>query len=259
MNKDIDSLRAAYNAWAAAADFRTGRDRNKRFTYGDQWSDYVDDHNGGKMREFDLALHRGQRPLTNNLIRQLVKAIVGRYRNMAAEQKFYDMTEGSDADRNRLPDLDARMLEEFVISGCAVQRVVNECRVGGAGVWVDNVDCRRFFVNRFADPRGTDISLIGMMHDMSLPEIINRFGGGSLPKARELTRIFDGTSSDDAVRFMASEALGTASGVSMPFFTAAAGRCRVIELWTLDSRPVTTARCSTWRRRLTVTARIRSW
>lgn len=234
MIKDMDTLGAAYRAWTAAARFRDSRDRSKRFTYGDQWSEIVSDHVGGHAREGDLLLSRGHRLLTNNLIRQLVKAIVGRYRDRCAEEGRYDTAPGSDAARNRLADLDARMLEEFVISGCAVQRVTVERRAAGSGVWVDNVDPRRFFVNRFTDPRGFDIELAGMLHDMSLPEVINRFGAGSAARARELQRLFDTAPGDSA--FAPDSALGVATAAATPFFRAADGRCRVVEVWTLDAR-----------------------
>ncbi|MDO4319691.1 MAG: hypothetical protein Q4C34_03875 [Bacteroidales bacterium] len=236
MNQNIEVLRAACDAWLAASAFREGRDRHKRFTYGDQWSEPVDDHAGHIVTERDLLLAKGRRPLTNNLIRQMVKAIVGRYRNMAADTGRYDSGHDSVAARNRLADLDARMLEEFVISGCAVQRVVAESRPGGAGVWIDNVNPRSFFVSRYTDPRGLDIEMIGMLHAMSLPEIINRFARGSASRAERLGRLFGGGAGDRA--FGADTSLGIATPAAVDFFRAPAGKYRVIEVWTLDSRAV---------------------
>lgn len=237
MQTDIEILRAAYDAWLAASAFREGRARHKRFTYGDQWSEPVDDHNGRMVTERDLLLAKGRRPLTNNLIRQLVKAIVGRYRTMASEGAVYDLTPGSTHMRNRLPDLDARMLEEFVISGCAIQRIVAETRPAGSGVWIDNVDPRAFFVNRYRDPRGLDIDLIGMLHDMSLPEIINRFARGSASRARRLSQVFDRRGQTGL--FGSDGPLGISTPAGADFLSAPARKCRVIEIWTLDSRPET--------------------
>jgi len=235
--KDIDTLRSAYAAWSAAAQLRASRDRHKRYTYGDQWSDPVDDHTGRLVREGDLMHSRGHRVLTNNLIRQLVKAVVGRFRGMMADAGAYDTAPGSVARRNCLPELDARMLEEFVISGCAVQRVTSECRPTGSGLWVDNVNPRRFFVNPYTDPRGLDITLIGMLHDMTPGEVVNRFGGGSAARARELLRLYDTAAGDRA--FAPDTVLGAATPAAAGFFDAPAGLCRVAEVWTLESRPVT--------------------
>ena len=81
MNKDLNLLKSAYDTWLAADTLRRRRLRYKRFTYGDQWSDIVADNAGGCCEERHLLIDSGRRPLTNNLIRQLVKTIVGRYRN----------------------------------------------------------------------------------------------------------------------------------------------------------------------------------
>ena len=169
-------LEAARDAYAAQGDLRRRRMRYKRFTYGDQWGDIVRDSRGALVREGDLMAAGGRPPLTNNLIRRLVKTIVGRWRTMAVESRRYDAP-ALYARLNSLAELDARMLEEFLISGCAIQRVSRENRVpAGSAVWVDNVSPRDFFVNAFSDPRGHDIRLVGMLHEMTPVELAARFG-----------------------------------------------------------------------------------
>ena len=69
-----------------------------------------------------------------------------------------------------------------MISGCAIQRVADENRGGANAVWVDNVNPSRFFCNTFSDPRALDIELVGMSHDMSWPQLVNRFARGSRPR-----------------------------------------------------------------------------
>ncbi len=51
--------------------------RLKRYTYGDQWSDPVRLPSGLTVSEGEAAGNGGERPMTNNLIRQLVKSVVG--------------------------------------------------------------------------------------------------------------------------------------------------------------------------------------
>ena len=104
MTKDQDTLRRAYDTWCAASDFRSRRERLKRFTYGDQWGDHVDDGHGHSIVEGQLLLNSGRRPVTNNLIRQLVKVVVGRYRNIAAEGGVYDSDTGSIDSLNSMPE-----------------------------------------------------------------------------------------------------------------------------------------------------------
>ncbi|MBQ8774130.1 MAG: hypothetical protein IJZ17_06655, partial [Muribaculaceae bacterium] len=86
MNKDkqqttVEVFTAARRSWLAAKTLRERRNRYKRFTFGDQWSDTTFNDRGETLREGDLAKEQGMRPMTNNLIRQMVKSVVGYYRN----------------------------------------------------------------------------------------------------------------------------------------------------------------------------------
>ncbi len=102
--------------------------------------------------------------------------------------------------------------------------------MSGSGVWVDNVSPSRFFVNKFTDPRGLDIELVGMLHDWSLREVIMRFGSGSPAQARAISAIYK--------RIAASPPSALGDADTATFFDAEPGRCRVIEVWTLESRNI---------------------
>ncbi|MDE6205022.1 MAG: hypothetical protein K2F66_02750, partial [Duncaniella sp.] len=134
-----------------------------------------------------------------------------------------------------LEELDARALEEFLISGCAIQKVSYERRFEGAQVWVDNVNPDRFFCNRYLDPRGSDIRLVGMLHEMSLAEMKMRFGHSSRRRVRDISQIYSRAvaSRPDIARVAAS--LGT-GGSEVSFATSSDPQlCRVVEVWTFDS------------------------
>ncbi len=232
MSREI--INQAYNAWSSASSLRRRRQRYKRYTYGDQWSDIVDDVNGKLCIEEDLIRRSGKRPIINNLIRQLVKTIVGRFRAEYADV-YSEPKLRAVAERNALSEIDSRMLEEFLISGCAVQRISLEERFGSRRLWIDNVDFRRFFVNPFKDPRGWDIDLVGMLHDLSFPELASRFARGSRARAEVLRELYSGVASPQSTSVNIFEA-----GADTDFFTPSdAGKCRVIELWTLDSHSLT--------------------
>ncbi len=234
--QDTHIFEAAKAAWAGAADFRSRRTRYKNYTYGDQWCDIVADTDGNPCREEDLLRRSGKRPYVNNLIRQLVKTIVGRYRTISAETALYSGKNKAIAQANCLSELDSRLLEEFLISGCAVQKIVSERRFNGTGVWIDNVDPRMFFVNPYKDPRGWDIELIGMIHEMTVAELINRFAGGDRTKATRLRRIYDVENGNAHSGFAASSgALGRAD-LSESFLSGGhPDKCRVAEVWTFDA------------------------
>lgn len=61
-------LSLALEAWRDGYALRRRRQRYKRYTYGDQWSDPATAADGSAVTEGDLASHNGQQPLTNNLI-----------------------------------------------------------------------------------------------------------------------------------------------------------------------------------------------
>lgn len=221
-------LNAAREAWNRGYDLRARRERFKRFTYGDQWGDTVRTADGRFVSEGRLIEDSGRRPLTNNLIRRLVKTIVGRYRTLCTEKGRYDTSDVFTA-VNELPELDSRLLEEFLISGVAVQRVAPDIRPSGAAVWVDNVSPRAFFTGEFADPRGNDVELVGMLHDMSPAQVMARFGGNSQRRRQKIAAIYG---QDDIV----APALSATNAQTADFLCSGVpGKCRVVEMWTLDA------------------------
>lgn len=227
----------AREAWEACADIRTMRRRLKGYTYGRQWVDKCIDRNGMTTTDEEYARRCGRRPVTNNLIRSLVKSVVGRFRQslIAGRDSDPDSPVSRLTRANRLEELDARALEEFLISGCAIQKVSYERRFEGAQVWVDNVNPDRFFCNRYLDPRGSDIRLIGMLHEMSLAEMKMRFGHSSRRRVRDISQIYSRAvaSRPDIARVAAS--LGT-GGSEVSFATSSDPQlCRVVEVWTFDS------------------------
>ena len=226
-------LQRAYAYWSAAADFRARRTRFKNYTYGKQWSDLVPDTDGRLLPEGDYARSRGHNPITNNLIRQLVKTVVGRYRTMSTERQLYTAPAIREiARRNSLAELDARLMEEFLISGCAVQRISHERRFDGTAVWVDNVNPATIFVNPFTDPRGSDITLIGQLHDMTWAEIVNRFSDGSRRRAADIRLAFE----KGAEQWMASTGTFADTDRCVDFYsTAQPDRFRVVEVWSFDA------------------------
>ena len=86
---------------------RLSRARLKKFTYGRQWDDPVSFSASRRLSEGEAMWQQGRSPVTNNLIRQMVKTVVGRFRSL----------------RPDTAECEARALEEFLISGMAAVRV----------------------------------------------------------------------------------------------------------------------------------------
>lgn len=221
----LELLRKAYEAWSSAADFRRRRERYKRYTYGRQWDDPVSLPDGSVVSELDLAMRSGKQPLTNNLIRRLVKSVVGKFRS---DLRSNDISpEIAKIHRiNSLDELDCRLLEEFLISGTAVQHVGS---LHTPTVTVDNVNPTCFFVNPTIDPRGNDIEIIGSFSDISLTEVMRRFSHSDRRRAMRLRNIYAQASPPPMADIFGLSLVNDES-----FFHAADGKCRVYEVWTLD-------------------------
>jgi len=221
----------AFHAWSSCATLRKIRERSKRFTYGDQWGDLVR-YNGAWITEGDRFRLSGRECITNNMIHQLVRTLVGRYRMEhlgKIEPKLPD-------EFNDIAELDARMLEEFLISGCAIQRVDNSVVLGLVKPNVENVNVNRFFVNSFLDPLGRDIEIIGYLHDVNIAELLRLVGAGSRRRAAEVRKLYSERVDFRINDFCASVGLDTESG--RDFFRTGTSKLRVIEVWTRENSEI---------------------
>ena len=239
INKNQEILHDAYKAWCQGSLLRSRRLRNKRFTYGDQWSDTFTTVTGATRSEYEVYLEGGTRPITNNLIRQMVKTIVGRYRSEFINNKHVENKNVESVHRhNQLDELDSRALEEFLISGTAVQRidVVND--LWQQNVVVNNVNINNFFASQFIDPLGRDCDMVGQLHDFTMAQLLKRVAGSSRNKAGWVRRLYSNDSGGRTLDFAHAIGADTHQGASF-WMCGDASKCRAIEVWTRESREVT--------------------
>lgn len=81
----IPLLEEAMQNWQSLSEFRRERTRNKNYTFGRQWCDVIS-VNGRRMTEYDYIVSEGSLPLKNNLIRRIVRNVVGVFRRQLAEK-----------------------------------------------------------------------------------------------------------------------------------------------------------------------------
>lgn len=178
MNFEFESplFREAMACWERLASFRRERERNKDYAYGRQWNDIIN-VNGRRMTEHDYIISEGNIPLQNNLIRRILRNVLGVFRSRLKERmETWDAALSRYADANSLPELYARTFEEFLISGIAVHRRWSGKQRGETGVWIDHVSPGSFFFDSFTrDMRGWDVSLLGQIHDVTPGEWCDAF------------------------------------------------------------------------------------
>lgn len=245
----FDLLMEAQYYWNQMEDFRRDRERNKRYTYGNQWDDTIC-VDGKTMSEEEYITSQGNVPLKNNLIRRLVRAVLGVYRSQAKEptcisrdrqeQKLGEVMSTvlqCNMQLNRMNEINARSMEEFLISGFIVHRKSFGWRNGKEDCWTDYVQPNNFFIdNNMRDFRGWDIGVVGEVHDISFGQLLEQFAKtpSEVSRLREIYRYAENREyiTSNAERF------GYSRLQNYDFlFTSEQGRCRVIEVWRKEQKP----------------------
>lgn len=245
----FDILMEAQHYWNQMEDFRKDRERNKRYTYGFQWDDKIC-VDGETMTEEEYIKRQGNVPLKNNLIRRLVKSVLGVYRSQSKEptctardrdeQKLGETMSTilqCNMQLNRMTEVYARTMEELLISGFIVHRKSYGWRNGKEDCWTDYVQPNNFFIdNNMRDFRGWDVSVLGEIHDISFGQLCEQFAS-SPEDYRRLRDIYKWAAKKEYIASYA-ERFGYSRLENYDFlFTSEPGRCRVIEVWRKEQKP----------------------
>lgn len=247
-NRAFHILTEAQHYWMTMSDFRKDRQRNKRYTYGKQWDDTIC-VDGITMSEEEYIKTQGNVPLKNNLIRRLVRSVLGVYRSQSKEptctardseeQKLGEtMSIVLQCNRqlNRINELDARNLEEFLISGFVINRKSFGWRNGKVDCWTDYVQPNNFIIdNKMRDFRGWDVSFVGEIHDITFGQLVQQFSK-SPDDYNRLKNIYE--YANDRNYFVSyAEQFGYKNDNYDFFLTNNPGQCRVIEVWRKEQKP----------------------
>ena len=245
----LDVLFEAQQFWDNMSRFRIDRERNKQYTYGNQWKDIIS-VDGKQLTEEEYIISQGNVPLKNNLLRRLVRNVIGVYRSQAKEPTC--TARDRDEQRigetmstilqcnmqiNRMNELYARSMEEFLISGMIVHRKWYGWRNDKYDCWTDYVNPNNFFIDsNMRDFRGWDVSCLGEIHDVSFEDVCAEFA--TCPEDYErLSRIYSHARDKHNIR-RAYERFGYSETKNIDFlFTNDPTRCRVIEVWRKESKP----------------------
>lgn len=245
----FDILMEAQHYWNQMGKFRKDRERNKRYNYGDQWGDIIC-VDGKKMTEEEYIKSQGNIPLKNNLIRRLVKSVLGVYRSQSKEptctardrdEQQYGETMSAvlqyNMQLNRMNEMYARTMEEFLISGFVAHSKRYGWRNGKEDCWTDYVQPNNFFIdNNMRDFRGWDVSMLGEVHDISFGQLCEQFAQ-SPEEYKKLTEVYKLAENRSYIASFAEE-FGYSRLENYDFlFTSEPGRCRVIEVWRKEQKP----------------------
>lgn len=171
------NLQSALECFNSLSQFRKNRNRCRDYTYGRQWNDIIE-INGRRITEYEYILSEGNVPLKNNLIRRIVRNVLGVFRQRLPEylKEFYGGPLSLIATENSLDELFTRLMEEFLISGMAVTRKRLLKKEGRPSVTTEIISPASFFFNTdFRDVRGWDLDTVGQVHKVGFNEWCKAF------------------------------------------------------------------------------------
>lgn len=246
----FDIILQAQVYWDKMDPFRKERERNKKYCYGDQWQDVITDEDGCPTTEEDYIKKQGSVPLKNNLIRRLVRNVLGVYRSQSKEPictaRDRDEQRAGETmssvlqynwQMNRMQEVNARTMEDFLIGAFIVHRKWYGWQNDRMDCWTTYVNPNNFFVdNRFRDFRGWDVSFLGEIHDVSFITLTQNFAKS--PKDYERLREIYAYARDRSFMDSYASNFGTSDLKNLDFLLPQdVNMCRVIEVWRKESKP----------------------
>ena len=257
LKEDMDTLtenrkllEMAFQYWSALQDFRDRRKKNRLYYRGDQWHETIEDPDtGDTIIEEDYIKNQGKIPFKQNMIRQVIKNILGQYRmnptkSMVVARAFGKGTETdmltnalrSVLDINKADELDVRNFEEYLISGAIIGKVRYKYwkERNSEDVWIENTSPARTFYNSgLSDIRMTELNTIGELIDDDLDNIIGAFAS-SEADAEKIRGWY--THNAEQVPVVMGDTLTAEHLDAVDFYmTYDTTRYRVIELWYVKS------------------------
>lgn len=237
--------------WLSLNDFRKRRKRNRKYLRGDQWHELMidpDSETEELIKEETLIQRRGKLALKQNVIRPAVKNLIGQFRvnktRSIVQSRDRDNATASEMltnalmaaqDVNFIRELDARNLEEFMLSGMAIQkqRYTMWKDRNLEDLYAENVNPNRIFFNSgVTDYRGFDIIRIGEIIDSPIEDLIAAFADTKKDEER-IRAYYTGLDRTALTNYYHL----TATAIdNLDFLTPQQPNlCRVIEVWELKS------------------------
>ncbi len=243
-------LSEAYGHYHASYQTRLDRERNKRYTYGDQWGDMIC-VDGEHITEGEYIKRQGNVPLKTNLIRRLVRNVVGTYRNQSTEPTCTarDRDEQRQAETmstvlqynmqlNHMKEMYARGMEEYLIGAMVVHKKKYTWFNDRMDCWTFDVQPNNFIPDsNMHDFRNWDCSFVGEIHDMSFGQMCQELAH-TPNDYQKLSEIYREARDTMATSYMWNDFGYSNDQVNKDFFMPRdPSRCRVIEVWRKESKP----------------------
>lgn len=241
-------LYTAYHAYARLSSFRHMRAECKDYAYGRQYNKNIV-VNGRKMTKEAYLTEKGIPALQTNILGKIKRVVQGQFRlndtapvcnapdpNEKQAAEVWSVLLKQNMKLNRRDELDARMFEEYLISGLPVAKVSWGLKRGKLDVWTDYVNPNFVFFPDSMDFFLEDIRFCGMIHSFDFQDVLEKFSHSDKDDER-LQEIYTYSRDKDYLssEFARDKRTFNIEGTDF-FLTSEYGKCRVIELWTRERR-----------------------
>lgn len=253
-NTDYELLQRCWQAWNNLEQVRETRERTKRYCYGDQWGDTVTVYKNGyyyTMTEREYLKKKNSVPLSNNVMVSILNSLVGLYSEQGTEPVCFARTRESQSlsdlmsatmqcnwQNTQMEDLLKHVIEDYLIGGIMVCRETYEDREQEMeDAWTDYIEPNYVFFEGGADPRHLDLSLVGVLHDVSYEDLYKKFAreeyGLTIDKLNRIFNISNDYYQGDSTPVNDIHTLGN---VSFDIPSKKGRYVRIIEAWTTETK-----------------------
>ena len=254
-NTDYELLTRCRNAWNNQSGVRETRARTMRYCTGDQWSDIIRVYKKGywqEMTEREYMERRNQTPMSNNIMVSILETITGLYAKQGTEPVCFardnDSRQLSDMmsatmqcnwQNTYMQDLLNHAIKDYLQGGQMFARESWEYRdLGMPDSWTDLMEPDHMFFECGSDPRHNDISLIGVLQDVSIEDLYNKFAKEkynlTIDKLNAIFDIQEPYSHNGGYEFNEEKSL---DNLSFDYSNKGKHYVRVIEVWTTETKP----------------------
>lgn len=253
--KDWELLTRCRNAWNNLSGVRETRARTMRYCTGDQWSDTIRVYKNGywqEMSERDYMERRNQTPMSNNIMVSILESITGLYAKQGTEPVCFardnDSRQLSDMmsatmqcnwQTTEMQDLLNHAIKDYLQGGQMFARESWEDKeLEMPDAWTELMEPDHMFFECGSDPRHNDLSLIGVLHDVSREDLYQKFAREEYGLTiKDLDTIFDledPYEHEGGYEFNDEKAL---ANLSFDYSNKGRHYVRVIEVWTTETKP----------------------
>ena len=191
LSENMLLLERCRSYYSGLSDFRARRLRAFNYLRGRQWGDLIEDDNGNVVTEESYILSQGKIPFKNNVIRMLIRNIIGQMETKKTAS-IVDSRTPEDASLsemltntlqylqqlNEVNVLDPRNFEEFLMSGAIVDKTTYSFwpTKNREDVFTKSINPNFMFFNtNVKDIRGIDLDLVGEIIDIPLDKVLETF------------------------------------------------------------------------------------